>query len=58
LRKTNIFLTAAGKRLRSPLLRIANEANATATRGIPAADVERFKAFLRVTTENLAGVAP
>jgi MarR family transcriptional regulator, organic hydroperoxide resistance regulator len=54
LRKTNVFLTARGRRLRGPLLRVANGINAAATRGMTAAEVERIKTSLKTIVANLA----
>jgi DNA-binding MarR family transcriptional regulator len=56
-RKTNVFLTALGRRLRSPLLRLANKVNAGATRGLPAEDVERVKNALARIVANLQAPA-
>jgi DNA-binding MarR family transcriptional regulator len=52
-RKTNVFLTALGRRLRTPLLRVANSVNASATRGLAADDVERLKNDLARIIANL-----
>jgi DNA-binding MarR family transcriptional regulator len=57
LRKTNIFLTPRGRRLRVPLLRVANGVNATATRGMAAAEVERLKSALKTIVANLQAPA-
>ncbi len=55
LRKTNIFLTARGRRLRLPLLRVATDINARATRGMAAGEVERIKSALNTIVANLQG---
>jgi MarR family transcriptional regulator, organic hydroperoxide resistance regulator len=57
LRKTNIFLTPRGRRLRVPLLRVANGVNATATRGMAAAEIERLKSALKTIVVNLQAPA-
>jgi MarR family transcriptional regulator, organic hydroperoxide resistance regulator len=54
-RKTNIFLTARGRRLRLPLLRLANDVNANATRGLAPGEVERLKSALKTIVANLQG---
>jgi DNA-binding MarR family transcriptional regulator len=53
LRKTNIFLTPLGRRLRVPLLRVANGVNATATRGMAASEVDLLRAGLETIVANL-----
>jgi MarR family transcriptional regulator, organic hydroperoxide resistance regulator len=53
LRKTNIFLTPLGRRLRVPLLRVANGVNASATRGMTASEVDRLRAALETIVANL-----
>ena len=52
-RKTNIFLTPRGRRLRLPLLRVANRVNDRATRGLAAAQVEQLKSALETIVGNL-----
>jgi DNA-binding MarR family transcriptional regulator len=53
LRKTNIFLTPLGRRLRTPLLRVANGVNATATRGMPASQIDQLRSALQTIVANL-----
>jgi len=57
LRKTNIFLTPLGRRLRVPLLRVANGVNANATRGMAASEIERLKDALKAIVANLQAPA-
>ncbi len=57
LRKTNIFLTPRGRRLRLPLLRLANRVNDRATRGLAAAQVEQLKGMLETIVGNLQPAA-
>ena len=55
LRKTKIYLTALGRRLRAPLLRVANKLNDNATLGMPDAEIERVKRALDRIVANLSG---
>jgi DNA-binding MarR family transcriptional regulator len=57
LRKTNIFLTPLGRRLRVPLLRVANGVNAGATRGMATSEVDRLRAALKTIVANLQAPA-
>ena len=52
-RKTNVFLTPRGRRLRLPLLRLANKVNVNATRGLASGEVERVKNALKTIVANL-----
>jgi DNA-binding MarR family transcriptional regulator len=53
LRKTRIFLTPTGRRLRAPLLRVADRINRRATRGLPPAEVDRIVDGLKLMIANL-----
>ncbi len=52
-RKVNIFLTPAGRRLRSKVLPLVGKINRRATRRLSAADVERLHALLGRVMLNL-----
>jgi DNA-binding MarR family transcriptional regulator len=52
-RKTNVFLTPFGRRLRTPLLRLANGINASATRGLKKQQIEDVTAALKLIVSNL-----
>jgi DNA-binding MarR family transcriptional regulator len=49
-----VFLTPAGKRLKRQLVPLAEEVNAVALRGIPAADVATTRRCLLAMLDNLA----
>jgi MarR family transcriptional regulator, organic hydroperoxide resistance regulator len=53
LRKTKIFLTTFGRRLRAPLLRLANDINATATRGLKKQQIDQVTDVLKAIIGNL-----
>lgn len=53
LRRTRVFLTSRGKRLRGPLLSIANRMNDVATAGLSATAVTQVKNSLEKIIMNL-----
>jgi DNA-binding MarR family transcriptional regulator len=52
-RKVNIFLTAAGRRLREQVLPLGDLINKRATRGLSAAEVKEIRALLTKVMRNL-----
>jgi DNA-binding MarR family transcriptional regulator len=54
-RKVNIFLTAAGRRLKSKILPLVGKINKRATRGLSAAEIRRLDTLLARIMGNLQG---
>jgi DNA-binding MarR family transcriptional regulator len=52
-RKTNVFLTPLGRRLRTPLLDLANSVNTAATRGLNEAQIDAVTGALKQIISNL-----
>lgn len=52
-RKVNIFLTAAGRRLREDVLPLGEEINKRAVRGLSAAEVKQIRKLLTQVMRNL-----
>lgn len=52
-RKTNVFLTAKGRRMRTDVLDAVGEANRIALKGISPADFERFRKTLATMIANV-----
>ena len=53
-KKVHVFLTPKGRALKKRLVPIAEEVNATAIKGVPAAHIEAMRAALLTIIENMA----